>query len=288
MNFRIKLLQRKYHRDGLRGVLWSFTKFIVRKFSPVEIRTDWKRRRIGESLYIDFDGMVRYGPFVGVQLPKKLIWAKNDMSSILIGFYEKQVIDWIASRELHFSTLIDIGSADGLYLAGILKAGLADTAVGFESSKKGRISSRSILAMNSVHDRAVVMGTANSEGLCSVLDSRTSNNHEFSLLLCDIEGGEIDLFDSETALRLQKYFIVIELHEWCYPKDKSIELMELFKTTHEVKFLHPSGRNPDSISELRKFTDDQRWIVCSEGRRESMRWLVGVPNLYRSQVFGES
>ena len=288
MNFRIKLLQRKYHRDGLRGVLWSFTKFIVRKFSPVEIRTDWKRRRIGESLYIDFDGMVRYGPFVGVQLPKKLIWAKNDMSSILIGFYEKQVIDWIASREIHFSTLIDIGSADGLYLAGILKAGLADTAVGFESSKKGRISSRSILAMNSVHDRAVVMGTANSERLCAVLDSRMSNNHEFSLLLCDIEGGEIDLFDSETALRLQKYFIVIELHEWCYPNDKSIELMELFKTTHEVKFLRPSGRNPDSISELRKLTDDQRWIICSEGRRESMRWLVGVPNLYRSQVFGES
>ena len=288
MNFRIKLLQRKYHRDGLRGVLWSFTKFIVKKFSPVEIRTDWKRRRIGESLYIDFDGKVRYGPFVGVQLPKKLNWAKNDMSSILIGFYEKQVIDWIASREIHFSTLIDIGSADGLYLAGILKAGLADTAVGFESSKKGRISSRSILAMNSVPDRAVVMGTANSESLCAVLDSRTSNNHEFSLLLCDIEGGEIDLFDSETALRLQKYFIVIELHEWCYPNDKLIELMELFKTTHEVKFLRPSGRNPDSISELRKLTDDQRWIICSEGRRESMRWLVGVPNLYRSQVFGES
>lgn len=284
MNFRIKLLQRKYHRDGLRGVLWSFTKFIVRKFSPVEIRTDWKRRKIGESLYIDFDGKVRYGPFVGVYLPKKLIWAKNDMSSILIGFYEKQVIDWIAGRELHFSTLIDIGSADGLYLAGILKAGLADTAVGFERSKKGRISSSSILAMNSVHDRAVVMGTANSESLCTVLDSRTSNTHEFSLLLCDIEGGEIDLFDSETALRLQKYFIVIELHEWCYPNDKSIELMELFKTTHEVKFLHPSGRNPDSISELRKLTDDQRWIVCSEGRRESMRWLVGIPHLYKSET----
>jgi hypothetical protein len=114
------------------------------------------------------------------------------------------------------------------------------------------------------------------------LDSRKSNNQGFSLLLCDIEGGEIDLFDSENALRLQKYFIVIELHEWCYPNDQSRKLMELFKKTHEVKFLHPSGRDPDSIPELRKLTDDQRWNVCSEGRRESMRWLVGIPNLYPS------
>ncbi len=277
MRFRVKLLQSKYHRDGILGVLWSLTQFIVRKFSPVEKRTDWKRRRIGKRLYNDFGGKVRYGAFIGIQLPKKLIWAKNDMSSILIGFYEKQVIDWIAARELHFSTLIDIGSADGLYLAGILKAGLADTAVGFESSKRGRDSSRQILAINNVHDRAVVMGTANSETLCTVLDARMSNNMEFSLLLCDIEGGEIDLFDSQTVLRLQNYFIVIELHEWCYSNEKLMELRALFKTTHEVDFLHPSGRNPDSIPELRKLTDDQRWNVCSEGRRESMRWLVGTP-----------
>ncbi len=277
MRFRVKLLQSKYHRDGILGVLWSLTQFIVRKFSPVEKRTDWKRRRIGKRLYNDFGGKVRYGAFIGIQLPKKLIWAKNDMSSILIGFYEKQVIDWIAARELHFSTLIDIGSADGLYLAGILKAGLADTAVGFESSKRGRDSSRQILAINNVHDRAVVMGTANSESLCTVLDARMSNNMEFSLLLCDIEGGEIDLFDSQTVLRLQNYFIVIELHEWCYSNEKLMELRALFKTTHEVDFLHPSGRNPDSIPELRKLTDDQRWNVCSEGRRESMRWLVGTP-----------
>ncbi len=277
MRFRVKLLQSKYHRDGILGVLWSLTQFIVRKFSPVEKRTDWKRRRIGKRLYNGFGGKVRYGAFIGIQLPKKLIWAKNDMSSILIGFYEKQVIDWIAARELHFSTLIDIGSADGLYLAGILKAGLADTAVGFESSKRGRDSSRQILAINNVHDRAVVMGTANSETLCTVLDARMSNNMEFSLLLCDIEGGEIDLFDSQTVLRLQNYFIVIELHEWCYSNEKLMELRALFKTTHEVDFLHPSGRNPDSIPELRKLTDDQRWNVCSEGRRESMRWLVGTP-----------
>ncbi len=277
MRFRVKLLQSKYHRDGILGVLWSLTQFIVRKFSPVEKRTDWKRRRIGKRLYNDFGGKVRYGAFIGIQLPKKLIWAKNDMSSILIGFYEKQVIDWIAARELHFSTLIDIGSADGLYLAGILKAGLADTAVGFESSKRGRDSSRQILAINNVHDRAVVMGTANSESLCTVLDARMSNNMEFSLLLCDIEGGEIDLFDSQTVLRLQNYFIVIELHEWCYSNEKLMELRALFKTTHEVDFLHPAGRNPDSIPELRKLTDDQRWNVCSEGRRESMRWLVGTP-----------
>jgi hypothetical protein len=277
MDYRIKLLKGKYQRDGLGNVALSIAQLLVRKMSPLETRADWKRRRLGESLHVDFDGEVRYGAFRGLRLPKKLIWAKNDMSSILIGFYEKQVIDWITSRQLHFLYVVDIGSADGLYLAGILKAGLADSAVGFESSRKGRESSNEILRINNVQDRAVVMGTANSESLNSVLDLHMSRNQGHSLLLCDIEGGEVDLFDSQTTVRLYNFFIVIELHEWSYSINQLEELINLFKSTHDVQFLYPSGRNPDSIPELQKLTDDERWNVCSEGRRASMRWLVCTP-----------
>lgn len=277
MDYRIKLLKGKYQRDGLRDVVLSIAHLLLRKISPLEMRADWKRRRLGESLYADFNGQVRYGAFTGLLIPKKLVWAKNDMSSVLIGFYEKQVIEWITSRQLHFSYLVDIGSADGLYLAGILKAGFADSAVGFESSRKGRENSNQILRMNNVQDRAIVLGTANSKSLNSALDLHTSKNQGCSLLLCDIEGGEVDLFDSQTAFRLHNFFIVIELHEWTYPTDQSKDLINLFKSTHDVQFLYPSGRNPDSIPELRKLTDDERWNICSEGRRESMRWLVCTP-----------
>jgi hypothetical protein len=277
MYYKFKLLQGKYQRDGLRNVALSITKLLVRKMSPLEIRADLKRRRLGESFHIDFDGEVRYGSFTGLRLPKKLIWAKNDMPSMLIGFYEKQVIDWITSRQIHFLYLVDIGSADGLYLAGILKAGLADSAVGFESSRKGRESSNEILRINNVQDRAIVMGTANSESLNSVLDLYASRTQGFSLLLCDIEGGEVDLFDFQTAVRLHNFFIVIEVHEWTYLVNQLEELINLFQSTHDVQFLYPSARNPDSIPELRKLTDDERWNVCSEGRRESMRWLVCTP-----------
>ena len=69
MYYKLKLLQGKYQRDGLRNVALSIAKLLVRKMSPLEIRADLKRRRLGESLHVDFDGEVRYGSFTGLRLP---------------------------------------------------------------------------------------------------------------------------------------------------------------------------------------------------------------------------
>lgn len=280
MNYRIKLLLRKYQRSGAIGVLKSFFLLAARKTSPFELRADLRRRKLGLKLHRDFEGHVRYGVFKGLKLPANLVWAKNDLASILVGFYEQQVSEWIFNRNIHFLQFIDIGSADGLYLAGILKADLADYALGFESSNKGRESSLKLIELNKLENRSFILGAANSNFMEVARKYGTNDSDRWSLLMCDIEGGEIGLFDSSIAEALKRYFLVIELHEWTFSNGDLENLEALFSSTHVLDYLGTSSRNPASIAELRALSDDDRWNICSEGRRHEMRWLVGIPNLY--------
>jgi len=233
---------------------------------------------------VQFSGRVRYGPFKGLRVPKDLIWAKNDLASILIGFYEQQVIEWISDKDLDFVNLIDIGSADGFYLAGILNSRLAGAAVGFESSKKGRNSSLRMLEMNGQVDKCVILGKADLDFMNQARQFIAEKPNSWSLLLCDIEGGELTLFNFENTKLLERYFVVIELHEWMYSEGDLEKLKGEFSATHDLQLLTISARNPSLVPEIQGLSDDQRWNLCSEGRRHDMRWLVGIPHLYKSET----
>lgn len=282
MNYRIELFYKKYRRSGLVGVTKSILILLIRICSPFEIRADLKRRRIGLKLHKQFGGQVLYGAFKGLKVPINLIWAKNDLASILIGFYEQQIIEWIVERKIDFLNLIDVGSADGFYLAGILNSGLAETGVGFESSKIGRESSLRMLDMNGLVSRCVILGEADLNFMNTAQQFTSEKPDRWSLLLCDIEGGELEVFGDSSLKLLQRYFLVIELHEWTYSPGDLDKLKALLSTTHDLQFLATSSRNPSLVPEIRELSDDQRWNLCSEGRRHDMRWLVGIPYLYKS------
>jgi hypothetical protein len=282
VGYKFLLVKRKLERDGLLAFLTALGRVLIGKFSIFQFRADFRRRILGNYLYKEFGGMVKYGAFSGLKIPSRLVWAKNDLGSILVGFYELQVVEWIFSRNQRFHRLVDIGSADGIYLAGILQANLAETAIGFESSQKGRYSSHQILRLNNLEERAEVLGTADSTTLISMLSNPASRKDDWSLMICDIEGGEAELFDASVVSLLEKYFIVIELHEWTYGPNTVAEMCGMFSRTHKVQLLESSARNPNGIAELRELADDLRWNICSEGRRQSMRWLVATPVKYNS------
>lgn len=282
MDYRIKLLLRKYEKYGIHGVGKSIFFLAVHKFSPFELRADFRRRQIGKKLHRKFDGQVKYGVFKGLKLPSDLVWAKNDLGSLLIGFYEQQVIEWVYNRGIRFSQFIDIGSADGFYLAGILNANLADSAIGFESSRKGRRSSLNLISLNKLQHKTIVVGAASSDFMDIAIQNSDNSSNRWSLLMCDIEGGELNIFDTRTAELLKRYFLVIEIHEWLYAPQDLDNLMAIFLPTHKLEFLRTSPRNPSAIDEIRELSDDQRWNLCSEGRRQDMRWIVGTPKLYEN------
>ena len=69
--------------------------------------------------------------------------------------------------------------------------------------------------------------------------------------------------------------IFIELHEWFF-KDGDSKLKTLYKNssfTHIAQELTMGARDLSIFPELIKFTDDERWLICSEGRGQLMRWI---------------
>ena len=281
LNHKLDLVIKKFHRSGILGVTKASVLFVLRMISPFEIRADLKRKRIGLILHSKFNGQIRYGSFKGVLLPRELVWAKNDLASMLIGFYEQQVVDWIVNTKVQFHQFVDVGSADGFYLAGILGSDLAETAIGFESSQKGQESSRRTLELNNLQNRCKMFGTADTNFLKIAMEHNQKEPVGWSLLMCDIEGGELHLFNSDNVELMRRFFLIIELHEWTYSEGDLQKLENIFLRTHNLQYLRSSERNPSSIKEINNLSDDIRWSLCSEGRRHEMRWLVGIPRLFK-------
>lgn len=281
MNYKFELVVKKFHRTGIFGVTKAIVLFALRKISPFELRADIKRKRIGLMLHSRFNGQIRYGEFQGVLLPKELVWAKNDLASMLIGFYEQQVVNWIVNTKVQFHQFVDVGSADGFYLAGILGSDLAESAIAFESSQTGQKSSRRTLEINDLQNRCKIFGTADTEFLEIVMEHSIKDPDRWSLLMCDIEGGELQLFNSDNIELMRRFFLIVELHEWTYSEGDLQKLENKFLRTHNLQYLRSSERNPSSIKEIKDLPDDIRWNLCSEGRRHDMRWLVGIPRLFK-------
>jgi hypothetical protein len=69
--------------------------------------------------------------------------------------------------------------------------------------------------------------------------------------------------------------IVIEIHSG----DAGViqNFIGRFRFTHEVKILESEPRNPNNLSELNFYSDDERYLICSEGRDYKMIWIIAQP-----------
>ena len=59
-------------------------------------------------------------------------------------------------------------------------------------------------------------------------------------------------------------------------KDKKI-FYELIKSYFTVEVLEDRGKDPFSIDMLKRFNDDEKYLMMSEGRPQTMRWLILQP-----------
>ena len=67
------------------------------------------------------NGIVKYGPLKGLKLDiNDMSWSQADLGSILLGIYEKEVLDELEIISRDKSTFCDIGAADGIYGVGLL------------------------------------------------------------------------------------------------------------------------------------------------------------------------
>jgi hypothetical protein len=231
-----------------------------------------RRQEIAKRVGDIIGERVAYGPFKGLLLSNNRWWG-IDRASMLLGLYEKEILDAFDALPPSHRTFVDLGAADGYYAVGALVSGKFDYCYCYEASKKARDRLLQNAKLNNVSDRIKISSTAEPRFWEELKQSGVDLSKV--VMICDIEGGEFDLFDEQTFEAFSGAVIFMELHEFML-RDGEQALSRLkraagkyFKVTEFVS----GARDPSKFPELRSFSDDDRWLICSEGRGELMRWL---------------
>jgi hypothetical protein len=275
-------------RDFLKAEAGFFSGALKRsKNTPMAQREAWRketiyerRLRISKEIYELKKGVVSYGPFKGLHLSDHAWWGAPDKASMILGLYEQELLRALTSPPLtNKSNFIDFGAADGYYGVGLVKANFYQKAFCFEITKEGRETIAQNAIANLVADRVTIFGDA--KEVFSV--NLPQNCIDDAVILVDIEGAEFDLLDHSFFELFQKAYILIEVHNWVENfAEKYINLLLAAEPYFEIGKINEGVRDLTVFPELLELTDDNRYLICSEGRPNVMRFLKLTPKNDRS------
>lgn len=220
---------------------------------------------------------VGYGPFRGMRLATESRWSAADRGSMLLGIYEQEILRVLERVSQGRRVLVDVGAADGYYAIGALRSSLFEYVVCFEIDPVGQRVIAQQADFNGVASRITILGEATENFLREARAAHDFDNNEVVVLM-DIEGGEFDLLSDHIVEDLKDAVLIIELHDFeQIALSKAAELINRLEARFFVSVLTQQDRNPNAFEELCGWSDDDRWLLCSESRQKSMRWLVCEP-----------
>ena len=129
---------------------------------------------------------------------------------------------------------------------------------------------------NKVSDKLVLLGSAD-ENFTKQISHYTRIKD--CLILCDIEGGEFSIFREETIEELSSSIILIEIHDFVFEDGarRYKRLCDLLRGYFNLQEFKTGARNLSTYPEISSYNDTDRWLLCSEGRTEAMKWLLLTP-----------
>ena len=235
-----------------------------------------KRQLVLDHLLRIHHGRIAYGPFKGVQVSSEHVnWGDGDLATKILGVYEKVVLDKIIELTNSISgPFIDIGASDGYYVIGAAYTGLFQQAHAFEIDPKGQEAIRHNAYINGVADKIHVHGMADREEIKALIAQ-----HQDAIVLIDIEGAEFDLLDADTLEALRKCTLIIESHpplvEDGFEREK--KMLEESAKYFEIEKLKGQFVSPSEFDELDDFSDHERLMAFSEGRKWAGYWFLMTP-----------
>lgn len=249
---------------------------------PESSRQSWRletvherRSRVSLEVYDMNRGIVNHGPFKGMQLSGEPSWGRDDLGSMVMGFYEKEILDWVEQNcSGKFTHFVDVGAADGYYAVGLVGYQGFKSAVCFEINEGSHEVIRENAKLNNCSEKISICGEAS----FSEFQKIKHIFNEDCLILCDIEGGEFALWDVELFETCKRATIIIEVHHWV---ENFPEKYENFLTSasrfFDISIIPDAVRDVNALSELRELTDDNRYLLLSERRPAKMRFLLMQP-----------
>jgi Ribosomal protein L11 methyltransferase (PrmA) len=208
------------------------------------------------------------GPFKGLKLIPEVM--NGNFMSLLLGIYEHelhQVVEDLIARQ--YQTVLNIGCSIGYYAVGMAARLPAAKIYAYDIEPTFQEACRQIAALNGVADRVIVGGLFRGENFANFTGQKT-------LLICDIEGAELDLLNPTLYPALQKMDILVELHD-CFNPVISTTILSRFQSTHDIENIvnDPVAFPLERLLGQKMAVEPlDGAIIAYEGRRGPTPWAI--------------
>jgi len=256
--------------EGLLGRL--LVKFSRNIPSVLHANANALKDRLGREIWSQNGGRVAYGHYQGMIIPLSSPWSGSmDTGAMILGTYEKQVVEFLHRTVPKTRTFIDVGASWGFHAIGCRVGGLASRVIAYESETESAELCRRYSLMNNAP--VDVRGVLTAGDLIVFFDSEKVDP-EGSVFLFDIEGGERQLLTAEAISVLSKSWLCIEIHDFLEGYDTA-EFIQRFSASHKTRLVESDSSPPPQA--LPDWDELSIALVLSENRPRRMKWLLCEP-----------
>ena len=224
----------------------------------------WRSELIANTLTNRSGSVVLSGPFQGMNYGVRA--SEGSRAARLIGSYEASlapVIEDIVARA--YDLVVDVGCAEGYYAVGLARRMPGARVLARDANPKAQELCAALAALNDVGNRVDIGGQMDHTDFDICKTART-------VVICDIEGAEVELLDPVRAPGLLAADILVEAHDCIMPGLAAL-ITQRFVATHVVRQI---GRKLDDSglpAWMESLSDLDRLIALWEWRGGPTPWL---------------
>ena len=221
---------------------------------------------MGELAYQCTNGIVASGPFKGLNYVSAAMG--STLGPKLLGTYEKElesIIEQIIDRQ--YKTIINIGSGEGYFAVGLASRMPGVRVICFEAIEANRALLQNLAERNNVSGQLDIRGLCTAENLAAAIGQSTD-----MLIICDVEGNELDILRPDQVPALDKLDILAEMHDAMLPGVSS-EIDRRFKHLHDITVIWTKSRTLSDWPASVTFDINQRLAIMEESRGGPMSWF---------------
>ena len=201
---------------------------------------------------------VMNGVFKGLQYPSLEI-TESALIPKIIGSYEYQLQPWMEQIiRTNYTDIIDVGSAEGYYAIGLAKKMPESMVHCFDINIRDLEFSKKMAEVNGVRN-------VTWNAFCDQKTLLTFLFRGKSLILCDCEGYELELFSKSVIEKCKGMDFLIEFHNVVNPVISS-ELLTRFQHTHTFKIVNNLNVRYPIFEGVERLSPSEREFALCEHR----------------------
>ena len=229
------------------------------------------------------DYTILNGPFKGLKYPSIDITELTLVPKIS-GSYEKHLNPVVHEMlKTPYNNIIDVGCAEGYYAVGFAKNIPGATVHCFDVNEYDLKFCKKMADLNHVSNLTY-------NNFCSPETLIHFDYGKRSLVFCDCEGYELELFSDEAVQALKHTDVLVEMHDVCNPVI-SETLLKRFSNTHNVRIINNSNQEYTQLTGLDGLTPGEKAFAVYEHRgglyqNIFMEWAFFTPKAMSNEQAG--